>query len=27
MSDIFDALCLQRMRLKHDQQVPEWTGR
>ena len=27
LSDIFDALCLQRMRLKHDQQVPEWTGR
>ena len=26
LSDIFDALCLQRMRLKRDQQVPEWEG-
>jgi len=26
LSDIFDALCLQRMRLKRDQQVPEWQG-
>jgi hypothetical protein len=26
LSDLFDALCLQRMRLKHDQQVPEWSG-
>lgn len=26
LPDIFDALCLQRMRLKHDQQVPEWSG-
>lgn len=26
LDDIFDAVCLQRMRLKHDQQVPEWTG-
>jgi SAM-dependent methyltransferase len=25
-SDLFDALCLQRMRLRHDQQVPEWGG-
>jgi hypothetical protein len=25
-SDPFDALCLQRMRPKHDQQVPEWGG-
>ena len=26
LNDIFDAICLQRMRLKHDQQVPEWSG-
>ena len=26
LDDIFDAICLQRMRLKHDQQVPEWSG-
>ena len=26
LDDIFDAVCLQRMRLKYDQQVPEWTG-
>ncbi|MDE0715320.1 MAG: SAM-dependent methyltransferase, partial [Gammaproteobacteria bacterium] len=26
LDDIFDAVCLQRMRLRHDQQVPEWTG-
>ena len=26
LNDIFDALCFQRMRLKHDQQVPEWLG-
>ena len=26
LDDVFDAVCLQRMRLKHDQQVPEWTG-
>jgi len=26
LSDVFDALCLQRIRLKHDQQVPEWSG-
>ena len=24
LDEIFDALCLQRMRLKHDQRVPEW---
>jgi len=24
--DIFDAICFQRMRLKFDQQVPEWDG-
>ena len=24
LPDIFDALCLQRLRLKHNQQVPEW---
>lgn len=23
---IFHALCLQRMKQKHDQQVPEWGG-
>lgn len=26
LSDVFDAVCFQRIRLKHDQQVPEWTG-
>ncbi len=26
LDDIFDAVCLQRMRLKHDQQAPEWKG-
>ena len=26
LADIFDAVCLQRMRLRHDQQVPEWAG-
>ncbi len=26
LDDVFDAVCLQRIRLKHDQQVPEWTG-
>ena len=26
LEDIFDAVCFQRMRLKHDQQVPEWPG-
>jgi SAM-dependent methyltransferase len=26
LEDIFDAVCLQRMRLKYDQQVPEWYG-
>ena len=26
LDDIFDAVCLQRMRLKHDQQAPEWAG-
>ena len=26
LDDIFDAVCFQRMRLKHDQQVPEWPG-
>ncbi len=26
LDDIFDAVCLQRMRLKYDQQVPEWAG-
>ena len=26
LNDIFDAVCFQRLRLKHDQQVPEWTG-
>ena len=27
LDDIFNAVCLQRIRLKHDQQVPEWTGK
>ena len=26
LDDIFDAVRLQRMRLKHDQQAPEWKG-
>ena len=26
LGDVFDAVCFQRIRLKHDQQVPEWTG-
>jgi SAM-dependent methyltransferase len=26
LADVFDAICLQRMKLKHDQQVPEWPG-
>lgn len=26
LGDIFDALCLQRMRIKRDQQAPEWEG-
>ena len=26
LDDVFDAVCFQRIRLKHDQQVPEWTG-
>lgn len=26
LPDIFDAVCLQRAKLRHDQQVPEWTG-
>ena len=26
LDGVFDAVCLQRMRLKHDQQVPEWAG-
>ncbi|MDE0531127.1 MAG: hypothetical protein OXI01_06715 [Albidovulum sp.] len=26
LSDVFEAVCLQRIRLKHDQQVPEWSG-
>jgi hypothetical protein len=24
--DIFASVCLQRIRLHHDQQVPEWEG-
>ena len=24
--DVFEAVCLRRMKLKHDQQVPEWAG-
>lgn len=27
VTDVFDAACLQRLRLKLDQQVPEWEGR
>jgi SAM-dependent methyltransferase len=26
LPDLFEAVCLQRTKLKHDQQVPEWTG-
>ena len=26
LSDVFEAVCLQRFRLKNDQQVPEWSG-
>ena len=26
LDDIFDAVCFQRLRLKYDQQVPEWPG-
>jgi len=26
LDDVFDAVCLQRMKLKNDQQVPEWAG-
>jgi hypothetical protein len=26
LCDIFDAVCLQRIRLKNDQRVPEWPG-
>ena len=26
LDDVFDAVCVQRIRLKDDQQVPEWTG-
>ena len=26
LDDVFDAVCLQRMRLRQDQQVPEWKG-
>jgi hypothetical protein len=25
--DIFASVCLQRIRLRHDQQVPEWEGK
>jgi hypothetical protein len=25
-SDVFPAVTLQRIRLRHDQQVPEWDG-
>jgi hypothetical protein len=24
--EVFDRVCLQRIRLRHDQQVPEWSG-
>ena len=26
LGDVFEAFCLQRIRLKHNQQDPEWTG-
>lgn len=26
LGDVFEAVCVQRMKLKHDQQVPEWDG-
>ncbi len=26
LDDVFEAVCMQRMKLKHDQQVPEWEG-
>ena len=26
LDDVFDALCCQRIRLKDNQQVPEWSG-
>ena len=26
LDDVFEAVCVQRMKLKHDQQVPEWDG-
>ena len=26
LHDVFDAVSLQRVKLKHDQQVPEWMG-
>lgn len=26
LDDVFEAVCVQRMKLKHDQQVPEWEG-
>jgi hypothetical protein len=25
--DVFASVCLQRIRLRHDQQVPEWEAR
>lgn len=27
LDNLFDAVCIRRMRLKHDQQVPEWVGK
>ena len=26
LHDVFEAVCLRRLKLKHDQQVPEWAG-
>ena len=26
LDDVFEAMCVQRMKLRHDQQVPEWEG-
>ena len=26
LDDVFEAVCVQRMKLRHDQQVPEWDG-
>ena len=26
LDDVFEAVCLRQLKLKHDQQVPEWGG-